>query len=282
MSTRGPWRVIRALTFALAAGMAGAGVVGVGAATADAPAGAGTARLGYQVYFGGLKALAFKTELDVSEAGYQARLEARTEGMIGWVFDYVARARSEGAVVDGGLRPARHVVESTARGNRRDTRLTFLPDGTIDSVAEPPPEADERDPVTAEQQRGAIDPLSAVLLAARTLARQGSCAQRLAVYDGRRRYDLEFSDGGREVLKPSEYASFAGEATLCLFRYIRVAGYQKAGSNRWSNPRDTERVYKVWLGAIAPGLPPLPVRIEAEGTFGSLIVHWVDPARPQG
>src|SRR6185295_5353134 len=115
-------------------------------------AGANPAQLGYQVYFGGIKALSFQAELDVSGAAYRAKLDARTEGMIAWVFEYTARAQTEGQVVGGALQPSRHVVESTARGNKRDTRLTFLPGGAIDSVVEPPPDADERDPVTAEQQ----------------------------------------------------------------------------------------------------------------------------------
>ena len=148
-----------------------------GAAAAD------PAPLAYQVYFGGLKAMALQAELDLSGAAYRAKLTAHSEGMVGWLFSYTADARS---------------------------------------------------------------------------------------------------DGGREVLQPSEYAAFSGEATLCLFRYIRIAGYQKPGSSRWSNPRDVERTHKVWLAPIAPGLPPLPVRIEAEGTFGTLLVHWIGPARPQG
>lgn len=245
-------------------------------------AAANPAQLSYQVYFGGLKALGFQAELDLSGSTYRARLNGRTEGMTNWLFAYVAQAQSEGRVVGGQLQPQRHVVESTARGNRRDTRLTFQPDGSIDSVVLPPPEDDDREPVTPAQQRGALDPISAILNAAQGLATTGSCAQRLPVFDGRRRYDLEFSDGGHETLKASDYASFSGEATLCLFRYIRIAGYQKPGSTRWSNPRDVDRVYKVWLAPIAPGLPPLPVRIEAEGTFGDLIVHWIAPGRPQG
>ena len=259
-----------------------AGAVLLALAAWSGAAAADPAPLAYQVYFGGLKAMALQAELDLSGAAYRAKLTAHTEGMIGWLFSYTADAQSEGGVVDGRLRPARHVVESVARGNQRDTTLTFRPDGTIDTVVEPPADADEREPVSAEQQRGTTDPISAVLTAARTLAATGSCTQRLAVFDGRRRYDLEFSDGGREVLQPSEYAAFSGEATLCLFRYIRIAGYQKPGSSRWSNPRDVERIYKVWLAPIVPGLPPLPVRVEAEGTFGTLLVHWIGPSRPQG
>ncbi|MEJ0070602.1 MAG: DUF3108 domain-containing protein [Pseudomonadota bacterium] len=253
------------------------------AARADTPAaadGAPTA-LSYQIYFGGFKALAFEVEIGLSRDAYQLRLRGHTEGVVDWILDWTTEATTQGLVADGGLRPLRHSSESLLRGNRRDAALAFHPDGAIDTTVEPSAEADEREPVTAAEARGAFDPISAILIASRALGAQQSCDQRLPVYDGRRRYDLEFRDGGRELLKPSEYSSFSGEATLCLFRYIRIAGYQKSGG-RWSNPRDVDRVYRAWLAPVAPGLPPLPVRIEAEGTFGDLIVHLVGTRRPEG
>jgi hypothetical protein len=269
----------RVLAAALAAWLA---VAGVGPSRADAPSAAlaGPASLAYQVYFGGLKALALQAEIGLSPEGYRVRLEARTEGIIDWLVDWSARAWSEGAIRAGVVQPARHVTESMLRGSRRDAALTFQPDGSIDAVVVPSAAADEREPVTPEQERGALDPISAVLIALRVMDARHSCDQRVAVFDGRRRYDLEFRDGGRDVLKPSEYSSFSGEATLCLFRYIRIAGYQKTG--RWNNPRDVDRVYRTWLAPVVPGLPPLPVRIEAEGAFGTVLVHLVATPRPQG
>jgi hypothetical protein len=249
-------------------------------ARADAPPTAQIApvTLAYQVYFGGFKALAFETEIDLSPDGYQVHLHGHTEGVIDWILDWTTQAASQGRIADGRLRPLRHSTESLLHGNRRDTALTFRPDGGIDATVEPPATADEREPVSDAQTRGALDPISAILLASRRLARQDSCAQRVPVFDGRRRYDLAFSDGGHEVLKPNDYSSFSGEATLCLFRYVRIAGYQKK-RDRWNHAEDVDRVYRVWMAPVAQGLPPMPVRIEAEGAFGALIVHLVGTHR---
>ena len=50
--------------------------------------------------------------------------------------------------------------------------------------------------------------------------------------------------------------------------------------------RDHDRVYRTWLAPVVPGLPPLPVRIEAEGTYGTVLVHLTGTgsaaARPKG
>jgi len=256
--------------------------VGVPVGVAVAPGAlAAPAELDYQVYFGGLKALALAAEIDLSSARYRVRLSAHTEGLIDWIVDWTAQSASEGLVAGGALQPVRHNTVSTVRGNRRDTTLAFHRDGSIDASVEPPIEADDREPVSAEQVHGALDPISAVLIAAHEVAAHGSCDQRVKVFDGRRRYDLEFRDGGPDTVQPSEYSSFSGAATLCLFRYIRIAGYEKPGG-RWGNPYDADRIYRVWLAPIVPGLPPLPVRIEAEGTFGNLIVHLVEAGKHAG
>lgn len=246
---------------------------------ADAPP--TPARLAYQVYFGGLKAVALDADIGLSAQQYDVSLRVHTEGLIDWLLEWTARSASKGQVVDGALQPARHTAVSTVRGDRRATELTFHPDGTIDAVVDPPNDTDEREPVSPAEMRGALDPITAVLMAAHQVGASGSCAQRVPVFDGRRRYDLAFVDGGPATLKPSEYSSFSGAATLCLFRYIRIAGYQKPGG-RWGNPRDYDREYRVWLASIVPGLPPLPVRIEVEGTFGELIVHLVGAQKPAG
>jgi hypothetical protein len=262
-------RVVGALALA-------AGLLAAAAARADVPA---PARLGYEVYFGGLQALALQVDVDLSDARYRVALSAHTEGVIDWLFGWTAQARSEGQVTEGAVRPLRHGAEAQWHGNRRTVALTFHDDGTIAAAVEPSAEDDEREPVTAAQTAGALDPISAVLLAMRSLAAHGSCAQRLKVFDGRRRFDLVFSDGGKADLKPTEYGSFSGAATVCLFEYVRVAGFQKPGG-RWGNPRDEARVYRAWLAPVLPGLPPVPVRIEVEGTFGSLVVHLVDARAP--
>jgi hypothetical protein len=255
-----------------------AGLLAPAAARADAAA---SARLGYQVYFGGLQALALQVDLGVSDTGYRVALHAHTEGVIDWLFGWTAQASSEGRLADGTPRPLRHDAESQWHGNHRSVALTFHDDGTVAAAVEPSAADDEREPVTPAQTTGTLDPISALLAATQALATQHSCAQHVKVFDGRRRFDLVFSDGGSALLKPTEYGSFSGAATVCRFRYVRVAGFQKPGG-RWGNPRDADSVYQVWLAPVLPGLPPVPVRIEVEGTFGSLIVHLVEAVRPAG
>jgi hypothetical protein len=55
-----------------------------------------------------------------------------------------------------------------------------------------PPPTSAVTPITSLQMRGTVDQMTAYLALARNLGRRGIGALALAVFDGRRRYDLSF------------------------------------------------------------------------------------------
>ena len=63
-------------------------------------------------------------------------------------------------------------------------------------------------PLTAA--RGTVDNLSAYLRLERQLATKGTCAMTVPVFDGRHLYDLVFTDGGQQTLKPEGGQNFEG------------------------------------------------------------------------
>ena len=79
--------------------------------------------------------------------------------------------------------------------------VEYRPDSTPSGSATPVPK-EPVTPVAASQLAGTVDNLTAYLLLERQLARGGSCALKVPVFDGRHRYDLEFSDLDRPVSLP--------------------------------------------------------------------------------
>src|SRR5207302_67894 len=63
--------------------------------------------------------------------------------------------------------------------------------------------------------RGTVDNLTAYFMLERQLAKTGSCALDVPVFDGRHRYDLQFADAGRKKLPPVSGQQFEGEAIGC-------------------------------------------------------------------
>src|SRR5207302_2368782 len=100
----------------------------------------------------------------------------------------------------------------TKRGGAdRHEQVDYRPDGSIEGRSTPPPP--ETVPATAT--RGTVDNLTAYFTLERQLARTGSCALVVPVYDGRYRYDLHFTDGGRKKLAAVAGQKFEGETIAC-------------------------------------------------------------------
>jgi hypothetical protein len=77
-----------------------------------------------------------------------------------------------------------------------------------------------------------------------------------------------------EVLKADGISLFSGPARRCRFKVTVLAGAKK-GQTRWNRPEDRGRTHSSWIAEARPGGPVVPVRIEAEGAYGWLVVHLV-------
>lgn len=237
--------------------------------------------LGYEVYVGGIKALSFETGLGLGDTSYSMEMVGRTHGLIDYMLSWRVGAETAGA--NPSVRPREHKVISQFRGKSRDVTVRYRPDGTVDTAILPPPEDDDREPVTAEHRRGTVDPLSAVLSLSRRLADGGDCNGTAPVFDGRRRFDAVARDMGMGEVTSTRYSSFSGPARICDVVIKRIAGYSKRASE-WNRREDADKPIRTWWASVVPGAPPVPVRIESEGTFGNVVVHLVrssaTPGRP--
>jgi hypothetical protein len=241
--------------------------------------------LAYEVYVGGIKAASFDVGLGLGPQAYSMQLVGRTLGFLDYMLSWRVGTETAGALAAGAsaatARPHEHKLQSKFRGTPRTVEVRYLADGSIDTRIMPPPEDDDRDPVTAEQQRGTVDPLTASLALSRRLANGESCTWRLPLFDGRRRFDAVMTDAGPADLKPNRYSSFSGPAQVCDLVIKRIAGYSRKTSD-WNKREDENRVIRCWYASVVPGAPPMPVRIEAEGAFGNVVVHLVRAGATSG
>jgi len=105
-------------------------------------------------------------------------------------------ARVSGSIKDGRLVPATFSSSLVEDGVKGDLKMT-LEDGIVTAVEDdgPPPTSD-RVPLTQLHVQGVTDPLTALLLpdaGGEAAPAKESCERTLAVFDGRRRYDLALS-----------------------------------------------------------------------------------------
>jgi len=227
--------------------------------------------LSYTLVHAGFSVLSADIELRLEPAAYAVTGTYQTEGAISWLFPWKSVARTEGVIVEGKISPKLHRMDGEMRGRRRTVDLVYA-DGVLQrATVEPVREERTRTEVPEALRRVSIDPASAVIAAVHSVMRSGRCGASgvLPVFDGRRRYDLEFRDAGQAVLDRTSHSPYAGTAMACDYIHRKVAGFTQEEAENQVQVR-TGRVY---LAQIVPGAPPAPVRGEIEHEYGTTYVY---------
>lgn len=232
----------------------------------------GEAGLNYEIYAGGLHVLTFDLDLKIAPQSYDLSARYGSTGFLGWLIPWTSTSVTSGVVRDQKIVPEQYRVDSKLRGRIRLTDVSYADGQVSDVKLEPKPQDDEdRELVTDAQKRDTFDPMSAIFMATRAIDRGESCTGKLPVFDGRRRYDLNLTDGGRQEVRTQYYTAFAGQAVRCDFAIEPVAGFVRRPENE-----DTNRQLqsgRVWMAPVVAGGPAVPVRVELDGDWGMSIVH---------
>ncbi|MFD2264367.1 DUF3108 domain-containing protein [Lacibacterium aquatile] len=237
-----------------------------------APSAVQADRLRYDIYVGGVHAAELTVNMALDGSKYAMSIEGRTRGMTEWLLGWRISSMVEGERGESGVSPSYQRSLSRFRGTERSVDIRFG-DGKILGWSVTPPEEPDPDrvPVTLAETTGAVDMMSG-LLGALLDSADGRCPERARVFDGRRRTDLMFLDMGTVRLKPTTYGIYQGDAFRCLMTVERIAGYLKR-ETEWNRAEDRGRPATIFMQQAAPGLPPIPVRVESDLTLGQVVVH---------
>ncbi|SMH58517.1 DUF3108 domain-containing protein [Azospirillum agricola] len=240
----------------------------------------------YRLHIGGLAVLDIVATLEMGDQSYRMEVKAQTEGFLNRLFPWQTVSRSDGAVRGGRLVPAHHSQSSVFREKPRSVTLEYDGQGNVAATVLPTPQEDGREPVPDAERQATYDPLSAFLTVLAASARGEACTRSLPVFDGRRRYDMQFQDVGPRLVGASRYSIFSGTARQCRVSYRPVAGYARTapGNGFWQrNGAAAERPpADLWLAPVVPGQPPLPVRLETDSDLGAVVIHLTGVTPPDG
>jgi hypothetical protein len=137
-------------------------------------------------------------------------------------FHWKGVSRTVGSMSDAALSPTGFNFDFTSSLKSGAVRMGF-DRGTVSSVAIEPEAPLQPDvvPVEARHLKGVLDPLSAIMVLTRG-AGQNPCARRVAIFDGKQRFDLELAFRRKAPLGERG----RGVGTVCAIRYIPIAGYR--------------------------------------------------------
>lgn len=113
------------------------------------------------------------------------------------------------------------------RGEDKKERVKVSYDGQVPTVLADPPYNTTKYPVTDEQKKEGLDPLSAVayVLTAAKVDSANPCGTVAPVFDGRRRYNITFTYLKDEQATLSSKI-WSGKAHLCQMHYDQIAGFK--------------------------------------------------------
>jgi len=179
----------------------------------------------YRISFGLLGEIgSFKFKSSVKGEAYSLAADATIDTAI---FDYFGLMSSNGLVRAAVTKPADYQFRYRQKAflgkkKAKSLSIAFNPAG-VTNVTFVPPDAPSKKaiPVTQEQLKNALDPLSGVMaLSLGNLAKP--CNQKLPIFDGKQRFDLIFTPTGRS----------SGPGQVCHVRLVPISGHKKGeGAN---------------------------------------------------
>ena len=231
-----------------------------------------TIQLVWQVYLGGFNLGNIGLKSSFNGNGYSAVSKLKTAGVVNSFYEAVIDASSVGVMAGQGLQPIKYNSNTVNEKMSQKVDLTYSTAG-IELFAEPAYNT-ERYPVSADQKRGTLDPLSGIVQALSGVSRSSAkpCGDTVRVFDGRRRYDIELKFQGNEKLKSDE--GYSGPAIRCTVSYKQLAGFKPN-----INKGRTLPTISVWFANLesTTGGPVqafhVPVKIMTETPYGIALAH---------
>jgi len=221
--------------------------------------------------------------IDISNDQYTAAASGTTTGLIKFFTGAHGTGAAHGTVVAGQPMPTSYGETISYDHKVDDVRMALAGGNVIDYAVEPPlPPAPDRVPVTDADRRGVFDPMTSMLNRVTGTGDPVSpeaCNRKVAVFDGRVRYDLHSEYKRMEAVKADR--GYAGPVVVCAVYFTPVSGYvpSRPAIKYLVTLRDAE----VWLAPIAGTRVLVPFRFSMPTPLGTgllLATDFVSVAQP--
>jgi hypothetical protein len=207
--------------------------------------------------------------IEISEDQYTAAASGTTTGIVRFFTGARGTGAAHGNVVGGQPVPTSYAATIDYDHRIDDVRIALTGGNVTDYVAEPPlPPNPERVPVTDADRRGVLDPMTSML---NRVAGSGdpvspdACNRKVAVFDGRVRYDLHSEFKRMDTVKADR--GYEGPAVVCAVYFTPVSGYvpDRPAIKYLVELRDAE----VWLAPISGTRVLVPFRFSMPTPLGT-------------
>jgi hypothetical protein len=179
----------------------------------------------YRIEFNGFDIGAFEFSSNVGGGGYAISGDAKLSALLG-AFKWQGVTRASGILGDIAPRPAGYTFDYAGTGKSGSIKMGFAGDAVTSLSATPARPPDPAIVAVREPHlKGVLDPLSAVMAMARSDS-PNPCGRKLAIFDGRQRFDLVLSYKRQERVAEARPSGQPGVAYVCRVRYQPIAGHK--------------------------------------------------------
>ena len=199
-------------------------------------------------------------------AGYAAESYIEAAGLAALFTDFDIRAEVSGQGGNGAREPQIYEHVERTGSKVRSVRIEFS-DIVARSEAEPPFGSWGVPPASDSDRTDVIDPMTAFFELSRRLEGGEGCQGRLAVFDGKARYDLRLETVGTDRVRTR---AWRGDALLCHAWYEPISGYDPED---YPSASELRHPLVLWLAPIAGDSAYLPVRLHTRAGFGGVTIE---------
>jgi hypothetical protein len=207
----------------------------------------------YRVYFVGLPFGDVRLRMALKGSEYEMKGDGRFSILAGLISRWQGRTASSGKIAKSAPKPSKYKLKYSGGDKRGDVRIIFSDGAATEVSISPKKRPNPRDiPVTKEELKGVLDPMTGAFLRPRPDIRDADlkvCNETIPVFDGERRFNLVLTPKERvrvEIDAPTDYSGFAA---VCQVQFVPIAGYR---------PDNGAINYLSHTDAIEVALMPLP------------------------
>jgi hypothetical protein len=274
--------VARSICCFLAGLAALAGLVARSGTAAAAESWPATVRALYEINFNGFNVGTFEFRSQAESQSYTLTGNAQLSLLLG-AFSWAGSTRSFGMIVNQAPNPASFTFDFKSNLRAGSTKLGFS-DGAVTNIMNLPPMVTSAPiiPLREHHLKGVVDPLSAIMMLSRG-ATTDPCDRRIAIFDGRERFDLLFSRKGEMRVTEQAPSGQPGVAQVCRVRYLPIAGHKIDGDTKFMAANDG---IEVALRPVPSANVFVPYQVSIPTMAGSATivskrVEIVSPGKPQ-
>src|SRR4029079_5128165 len=258
-----------------------------GALAEDARRDATRITANYGVYWAGLHFGDIRLDIIVRSSDYEMKGDGQSSALGGLIYKWSGGTTSAGKLSKSGPQPSQYTLDYSGGDKHGDVRISFS-GGAVSDVSTLPKKRPnpKKIPVTKEQLRGVLDPMTGALLRLRPnlpAADWKICDETIPAFDGKLRFNLVLEPRRQARVESKTPDGYSGPAAVCGVKFVPISGFRPGDRGIAFMSSHADQI-EVWMVPLPGTALYLPYRISVPTAFGSgsgeMLSFEVGPGKP--